>query len=282
MTVTGVWTRFSRTYTIANAGAKRTNMHLIRTTPLNEVVDFTLRIRATQLEYSASATAFIPTYGVASGADLSAGGAVTSTAGVAGAGSVGTVFAAGGASASVAIVGVSGAGQVGSASAIGSAIASISGAAGAGNAGAVAVVGNAITGITGVSGLGQAGTLAASTNATVAISGVAGTGQASALSGRADVSIGVSGVAGSGQAGSPTYSASAAKFIAGAFGTGAAGTVVADAAIFGWPLPSQVLAGVMYGPTGTEYVGTYVDKIRLELETGRLAKPIGASLSILL
>lgn len=49
-----------------------------------------------------------------------------------------------------------------------------------------------------------------------------------------------------------------------------------------WPLPAQVLAGVAYGPTGTEYTGTYKDPIRLELETGRLVKPIGSKLALLL
>jgi len=58
-----------------------------------------------------------------------------------------------------------------------------------------------------------------------------------------------------------------------------------SAAITGRPVypdPSEVLLGVTYGPTGVEYTGTYTDAIRLELETGRLVKPIGSKLSILL
>lgn len=149
----------------------------------------------------------------------------------------------------------------------------------------MAVVGNAITGMTGVSGLGQAGTPTASTDITVAVSGVSGTGLAGMISARSDATVSVDGVGGAGQAGAVAYSASAAAFIASAFGTGSAGAVSANGTIAGgavWPLPGQVQAGVVYGPTGVEYTGTYVDKIRLELETGRLAKPIGASLSILL
>jgi hypothetical protein len=57
--------------------------------------------------------------------------------------------------------------------------------------------------------------------------------------------------------------------------SGGGGTIV-------WPDPSTVLLGVQYGPTGTEYTGTYVDAIRYELTTGRLVKPLGTKLSILL
>lgn len=67
-------------------------------------------------------------------------------------------------------------------------------------------------------------------------------------------------------------------------GAGRAGSVFAiggDGAAV-WPIPPNVRDGVVYGPNGTDYTGTYADKIRLELETGRLAKPIGDSLSILL
>ena len=149
----------------------------------------------------------------------------------------------------------------------------------------MAVVGNAITGMTGVSGLGQAGTPTASTDITVAVSGVSGTGLAGTTVARSDATVTIAGVSGVGQAGDAAYSASAAAFIAGVFGTGQARPVSASGTVAGgivWPLPGQVQAGVVYGPTGVEYTGTYVDKIRLELETGRLAKPIGASLSILL
>lgn len=44
-----------------------------------------------------------------------------------------------------------------------------------------------------------------------------------------------------------------------------------------WPTPGQVLLGVTYGPTGTEYTGTFVgysDSIKLDLSTGRLVKLI--------
>ena len=44
-----------------------------------------------------------------------------------------------------------------------------------------------------------------------------------------------------------------------------------------WPLPSQVQAGVVYGPTGADYTGTYVDSaIKYDLTTGRLVKPINS------
>lgn len=47
-----------------------------------------------------------------------------------------------------------------------------------------------------------------------------------------------------------------------------------------WPDPSQVLAGVQYGPTGLEYTGTYTDGIRIDLDSGQLIKPIGSKLAI--
>ena len=46
--------------------------------------------------------------------------------------------------------------------------------------------------------------------------------------------------------------------------TGVGGTV--------WPIPSQVLYGVVYGPTGTEYTGTLDvgKKFRLDVATGNI------------
>jgi hypothetical protein len=44
-----------------------------------------------------------------------------------------------------------------------------------------------------------------------------------------------------------------------------------------WPLPSQVLAGVVYGPTGIEYVGTLVagnSGIQYDIVTGQLVMPL--------
>lgn len=42
-----------------------------------------------------------------------------------------------------------------------------------------------------------------------------------------------------------------------------------------WPLPSQVLLGIVYGPTGTEYTGTLdVYGIKFDITTGELVKPI--------
>jgi len=76
---------------------------------------------------------------------------------------------------------------------------------------------------------------------------------------------------------SRTMASNAASFTM----VGKAATLVAGGVLV-WPDPSQVLLDVTYGPTGSEYVGTYTDSIRLELETGRLVKPIGAKLSILL
>lgn len=49
-----------------------------------------------------------------------------------------------------------------------------------------------------------------------------------------------------------------------------------------WPSPADVLSGVMYGPTGTEYVGTNIGNMTLEINTGQLIKPLTNKLSIML
>lgn len=42
-----------------------------------------------------------------------------------------------------------------------------------------------------------------------------------------------------------------------------------------WPLPSQVLLGTVYGPTGSEYTGTLdVLGVKYDISTGQLVKPI--------
>jgi len=42
-----------------------------------------------------------------------------------------------------------------------------------------------------------------------------------------------------------------------------------------WPVPSQVLLGTVYGPTGSEYTGTLdVLGIKYDISTGQLVKPI--------
>lgn len=42
-----------------------------------------------------------------------------------------------------------------------------------------------------------------------------------------------------------------------------------------WPLPSQVLLGTTYGPTGSEYTGTLdVFGVKYDITTGQLIKPI--------
>ena len=42
-----------------------------------------------------------------------------------------------------------------------------------------------------------------------------------------------------------------------------------------WPDPDQVLLGVQYGPTGTEYTGTLdMYGIKLDIATGSLVKPL--------
>jgi len=44
-----------------------------------------------------------------------------------------------------------------------------------------------------------------------------------------------------------------------------------------WPLESQVLLGITYGPTGSEYVGTLdVLGIKYDITTGNLVKPINS------
>lgn len=44
-----------------------------------------------------------------------------------------------------------------------------------------------------------------------------------------------------------------------------------------WPLESQVLLGITYGPTGSEYVGTLdVLGIKYDIATGNLVKPINS------
>lgn len=65
--------------------------------------------------------------------------------------------------------------------------------------------------------------------------------------------------------------------------TGITATLVyTPGAAFGYPLPSQVQWGVQYGPTGVEYTGTFIGNTTLELETGRLVKPLTPKLSLLL
>lgn len=49
-----------------------------------------------------------------------------------------------------------------------------------------------------------------------------------------------------------------------------------------WPLPSQVAYGVVYGPTGSDYTGTFLGNMTLEIETGQLIKPLTPKLSIML
>ena len=49
-----------------------------------------------------------------------------------------------------------------------------------------------------------------------------------------------------------------------------------------YPDPSQVAFGVMYGPTGTEYTGTYIGNDKFEIHSGRLIKPLTNSIAILI
>jgi hypothetical protein len=49
-----------------------------------------------------------------------------------------------------------------------------------------------------------------------------------------------------------------------------------------YPLPSQVAAGVYYGPTGADFLGTNIGNITLEMTTGQLIKPLTSSVSIML
>jgi hypothetical protein len=43
-----------------------------------------------------------------------------------------------------------------------------------------------------------------------------------------------------------------------------------------WPDPADVRAGVQYGPTGIEYTGTLVAGVKIDINSGRLIKPIGS------
>ena len=49
-----------------------------------------------------------------------------------------------------------------------------------------------------------------------------------------------------------------------------------------FPEPEQVLAGVLYGPTGADFVGTYAEGNKIELETGRIFKPINSKVGFLI
>ena len=49
-----------------------------------------------------------------------------------------------------------------------------------------------------------------------------------------------------------------------------------------WPLPSQVAAGVFYGPTGADYMGTNIGNVTYEINTGLMIKPLTSKLSTLL
>jgi hypothetical protein len=49
----------------------------------------------------------------------------------------------------------------------------------------------------------------------------------------------------------------------------------------GFPDPSNVKLGVVYGPTGTEYTGTLdIFGVKLNITTGDLVKPIGSKIVI--
>jgi hypothetical protein len=50
----------------------------------------------------------------------------------------------------------------------------------------------------------------------------------------------------------------------------------------GYPDPSTVKFGVQYGPTGTEYTGTYIGQTTIDIVTGQLVKPLSSKLSMLL
>lgn len=50
-----------------------------------------------------------------------------------------------------------------------------------------------------------------------------------------------------------------------------------------WPLPSQVVLGVAYGPNGDDYLGTYVDlSLKIDINTGALIKPLSSKTAITL
>ena len=50
-----------------------------------------------------------------------------------------------------------------------------------------------------------------------------------------------------------------------------------------WPIPSQVIKGVAYGPNGDDYVGTFVDlSIKIDVQSGALIKPLSSKTAITL
>lgn len=50
-----------------------------------------------------------------------------------------------------------------------------------------------------------------------------------------------------------------------------------------WPLPSQVIKGVAYGPNGDDYLGTFVDlSIKIDVQSGALIKPLSSKTAITL
>lgn len=61
--VTGTWNRFNYPTILTNPNTTDTALWLVRVVNAAETVDFTVRIRAPQLQYGGTVTAFIPTYG---------------------------------------------------------------------------------------------------------------------------------------------------------------------------------------------------------------------------
>lgn len=79
-------------------------------------------------------------------------------------------------------------------------------------------------------------------------------------------------------AAAPSHDGTGALVTAGAAISGSAVRAVPGAGIY--PDAADVRAGVLYGPTGTEYTGTM--SILLDLNTGRLVKIIGQKVALLL
>jgi hypothetical protein len=70
----------------------------------------------------------------------------------------------------------------------------------------------------------------------------------------------------------------ASAFQSGAFQADAFQFTASGVAVY--PDPMYVLIGVTYGPTGEDYVGTYQDPMRINLNTGELMKPIGSKFAL--
>ena len=149
----------------------------------------------------------------------------------------------------------------------------------------MAVAPDATVTLTGAAATSAVGTLTATGQATTTLTGTFATASVGIITSTGIATVTLLGAQAVSAAGVLLGTGAGTRLLVGAAGTFSIGTITAVGSGAGgiiWPNPAQVLAGVQYGPTGAEYTGTYTDPIRFELDTGRLVKPIGSKLALLL